>query len=160
MSNHFIIIKVKSLAYNANLKGASSKVLFSLAFKSTVASWVGKVFLLLDGPEALDELPVDCRILDVELVLRKVFELGVLLHGLDHIGASPEENSHDVKRGLLAVNTEDAERVLAQLVIHALNETSEEVVCHVKDNTLILALLVVDEVKGEGCIIPALPESL
>jgi len=100
-------------------------------------------------------LPVDWGILDVELVLEEIFELGVLLHGLDHVGASPEEDAHDVERGLIPVDAEDAEGVLAQLVIHALQETVQEVVGNVQDDALTVDLLVVDKVEGEGCIIPA-----
>ena len=100
-------------------------------------------------------MPIDCGILDVELVLEEVFELGVLLHGLDHVGASPEEDTHDIKRRLVAVDAEDAEGVLAQLVIHALQETVQEVVGNVQDDTLTVDLLVVYKVEGEGCIIPA-----
>ena len=84
----------------------------------------------------------------------------MLPHRLDDIGASPEEHTHNVKRGLVAVNAEDAERVLAQLVIYALDEAVEEVVGHMEDDTLTLAFLVVDEVEGEGCIVPPLPECL
>jgi hypothetical protein len=152
------LFKLINFFYNANLEGASLKVLFSLAFNSTLTGGVGQVFLLFDGPEVLDELPIDCGILDVEFVLEEVFELGVLLHGLDHVGASPEEDTHDVKRGLIAVDAEDAEGVLAQLVIHALQETVQEVVGNVQDDTLTIDLLVFDEVEGEGCIIPGLPE--
>jgi hypothetical protein len=50
--------------------------------------------------------------------------------------------------------------VLAQFVIHTLEETIEEVVGHMEDDTLSLVLLIVDEIEREGCIIPALPECL
>ena len=93
MNIHIII----NFFYNANLEGSSLKVLFSLAFNSTLSGGVGQVSPLFDGPEVLDELPVDWGILDVELVLEEVFELGVLLHGFDHVGASPEEDAHDVE---------------------------------------------------------------
>lgn len=148
-------IFIINLIYNANLEGSSLKVLFSLAFNSTLSGGVGQVFPLFDGPEVLDELPVDCGILDVELGLEEIFELGVLLHGLDHVGASPEEDAHNVEGGLVAVDAEDAEGVLAQLVIHALQETVQEVVGHMEDDTLTFDLLVFDKVEGEGCIVPA-----
>jgi hypothetical protein len=45
--------------------------------------------------------------------------------------------------------------VLAQLVIHALQETVQEVVGNVQDDTLTVYLLVVYKVEGEGCVIPA-----
>ena len=155
-----LLLKINNFFYNANFEGGSLKVLFSLAFKNTFSEGARKAFPLFHGPESLDELPIDCGALNVELALREVLELGVLLHGLDHISASPEEYTHDVERGLLAVNSENAEGVLAQLVIHALEETIEEVVGHMQDDTLTLVLLIVDEIEREGSVIPTLPECL
>lgn len=119
-----------------------------------------KRLIFLDGPEAFYEFAIGSGSLDIKLALFIVFILGMIIHGLDDTCTAPEEYSHDLKAGFLAVDAQNAQGVSAHLVVHALDEAVEEVVSLMQHDAFSIVFLVVHEIEGHGGVVPVLPEAL
>jgi len=98
---------------------------------------------LLGSPESSDECNV-FGIVEVHPALLVVLELGVVNGFLGNCGASEQPHTFDFEAGLLTQDDVSGEGVLSELV-ESLQETLAEVLSLVKDLTLSLVLVVVEE---------------
>lgn len=66
---------------------------------------VGNSLILFDFPEAFNKFAVGSTARDVKLALFPILELRMLIHGFNDASASHEEDTHDLERGLVSINT-------------------------------------------------------